>query len=274
MKDMSRDKDLLPVTTTIRLFDPEGKAIVGGVGGNPECLGRLNCERITLVVAHTDRQMDGFMVHGKKKHVIRLRNRIKEPGETLASYRIDIPVFSDPEGKTRYTRYPENHLRLLRVGGLGKLEIWEACVVSQDGLFFLAIEKTQEGVVYRDGDQAVYPEFAKWVQFTAHLAELCAGRTQFLPPLVSAPKCVEADPSRPTRPNIATVMWWHAAEGIGCVMTNQGKARVHWSQILGPEGRRMLLRRGESIRFSGSHSPSAESRTSFQMELAGVYMND
>lgn len=210
--------------------------------------------------------------------------------------------FADPEGSGRlfsqrvtiklskemipHTEYAGNHLRVLKLYSDGRTELWEIALISQGGNFFLTVQRAYAvRCYYQNGNEgAVCPYFQtsshEWPQLVAVLKQLFAGEVG----VGNLTRGVSYQPepelsANGLAPNMARVTWWNAAQGFGMVMTPEGPARLHWSQVT-PRSRIVMLEPGELVRYAAVRTPvhkkppkdsTAKDRmTTFQREIVGV----
>lgn len=243
-----------------------------GTPEDPEGIGRIKARQLELAIwIDAKAKVFAYRVDGEN-NVVPPKNLSSDV--TVVKHLTRMQVHGDRRG-VAHTRYPENHIRFLHVTTGGEATFWESCIISQDGNFFWTSERTKVVQLLRDGDKVICPLMSEWAEFGEYITAQFASRAKFFPTADTAPVVQEIEPVPPTRPNVGVVRWWHAARGIGSIVTSQGIARVHWSQIIPPSvGRRAFLRRGESVLFSGLRSPvQGRNGTSFQIEAVGVKMN-
>lgn len=261
---------------------PENDGFVGG----------LNPTDTAIIEAKIRNGSNGFGidVDGKKNVVLKK----------------DLLPFEDPDGSGRlyqqkvpikvslkniaHTEYTSNHLRVLKLYGDGRTELWEIALVSQGGLFFLTTQRTYAVCCYyhngKSANWVVCPYFDtpphEWPQLVAVLKQLFAGEVgignlvrgkRYQPEFESS--------SHDLAPNTARVIWWNAAQGFGMVMTPEGPARLHWSQVT-PRDRIVFLEHGQLVKYTAVRTPvvkkppkesaAKERMTSFQREVVGVHL--
>lgn len=228
----------------------------------------------------------GIAVDGNKNVVLKKDWLPFEDSEGSGRlFRQRVPIKLSLE-KVPHTEYTSNHLRVVKLYADGRTELWEIALISQDGNFFLTVQRTYDvRCYYHNGEEGVVcPYFQaphhEWPQFVVILKQLFVGEvgvgnltrgTRYQPePVLS---------SNDLAPNMARVTWWNAAQGFGMVMTPEGPARLHWSQVT-PRSRIVLFEPGELVRYAAIRTPvykkppkesAAKDRTtSFQREVVGV----
>jgi hypothetical protein len=249
-------------------------ALKVGTPGDPDGIGRIQSIQLRLVVALPPRGIIAFRVQGRKE--IQGIVDVAPRGSMGALHQAIIPVSRTEEGMS-YVHYPQNHLRLLAVNPLnGEFAIQELAVVSQDGNFYFLREVTKTGRFYRnDAGKAVCPSLANWEQFQEFIGDRYAVASRCFEPVAAAPTSFEEELAAPRLANFGRVLFWHAAEGIGCLLTKQGRAKVHWSQLISDkQGKRLGLQRGQVVRFCGIGSPIRNDRTAHRLEVTGVYVDE
>ncbi len=214
----------------------------------------------------------------------------------------DWMPFEDPEGsgllyqqkvsiklsleKTPHTEYVSNHLRVLKLYADGRTELWEIALVSQSGNFFLTVQQTYAVCCYyHNGEEGVVcPYFQmpphEWPQLVSILKQLFAeevGTGNLTRGIRYQPEMQPS--SNDLAPNTARVIWWNVAQGFGMVMTSEGPARLHWSQVT-PRSRIVMLESDELVKYTAIRTPvhkkspkdstAKERKTSFQREVVGV----
>lgn len=170
------------------------------------------------------------------------------------------------------TWYPQNHMRLLELDrSTGGFKIWEIALISQGGDFFLTTQQTYEARCFRKEDKVVCPRFEAWTQLVAFLGELFAENAENLAPVS------EYEPERELNaeqflPSQGRVLWWNSAQGVGAIITPEGAARVHWTQVSG-RPRLSYLVKGEVVKYEELVAPrqtNPNRQTRFQKEVRVV----
>ncbi len=204
-----------------------------------------------------------------------------ETPEGTRIYRRNVPVVeSDLRLSAKTTKYPQNNLRILQNLGDGYFQQWRVSIVSQDGHFFLVTEKMYEPFrCYRSGDSVICPTHQeKWGSFVTFLNLALRGSAQqALPPIRELAEDEEKKQPK-AKPNGISqgqgrVIWYSQAEQMGMVMTKEGAARVHWTNIKSRGDSRLAhLNEGELVSYeelTRPHLTRARS-TGFKLEAVGV----
>lgn len=249
---------------TVAVFQNEKKVPVANDG----YLGKLSTKPLVLQVTIAPERHDvhGFTVDGTK-NVVPKKDVADDPTAGKI-YQLKIPVQAIGTSGA-YTTYPTNNLRLVEGAEVGTANIWELAVVSQNNDFFLTQQLTYQADCYVQKGQATYPRFENWPQLNEFLVPLLS------PNLVLEPiEAYQADEMLPTSGlgNFdGIVQWFNDAQGLGALVTKNGVARIHWSQ-LPKRPRRAYVRGGEKVRFQQLRLPkqTKERPTGFKKEAVGV----
>ena len=222
-----------------------------------------------LTIRMRSAQIWPIAVDGKKDIVLR-RDKSDDPDVQI--YPTSIAIKESQVSGVAHTEYPDNHVRVLRHTDGGNVEMWEIALVSQDGLFWITVQKTYDIACGRDASgQFFCPTFAeKWPQLVELLAKLLTD--------IDLPVGVAPQPGiRPLisglKSNEGIVLWYNLAQQMGAIATNQGQARVHWSQIIAIEGELRRLTAGAKVRFRDLLRPKQLKfgrKTSFRWEAVDV----
>lgn len=228
----------------------------------------------------------GLAVDGNKNIVLKTDwLPFEDPEGSGRLYRQKVPIKLSLE-KVAHTEYASNNLRALKLYADGRTELWEIALVSQAGNFFLTVQRTYNvRCYYHNGEEGIVcPYFQttphEWPQLVAILKQLFAEDVGIGSLTRGKRYEPEQTPSSDgLAPNMARVVWWNAAQGFGMVMTPEGPARLHWSQVT-PRNRIVLLEPDELVRYAAIRTPvhkkppkdsTAKDRTtSFQREVVGV----
>lgn len=228
-----------------------------------------------------NRHLFAFTVDGTK-NVIPKKQEEGLPNQTNQRlYQLRVSVAKNERGQP-YTRYPDNNLRLVeqlgrdttcRFDADGRVRIWEIAIVAQRGSLFLTLQPTYEVECYRDKRGACfYPFFSHWPQLNKYLVSLLPASVMPAPVDTYTPELLPN--LNGLGDNEGLVAWFNEAQGLGCLQTKKGNARVHWSQILArrPHHRRAFLQAGEKIYFDRLQPPQKISArpTAFKLEAIGV----
>lgn len=201
---------------------------------------------VTVFRGHT---FVGIDVDGKK-NVVPKKDLSKIEG--LKVFQAKIPIKTGGKGGVNHTEYPNNNLRLLEIGLIGRIGLWEISLISQEGYFFLTTQKVYDDTQYCDGDKIFCAPFVKWPQMLSFLAEKMM--VQNLQP-ISEYKSTPQSTNRGLAPNTGHILWFNLAQGFGAITTPKGMARVHWSQII-KEGRLAFLETGDLVLFKYLKKPN------------------
>ena len=203
-----------------------------------------------------------FIVNGKKKIWPK-----KSLSRSLKRevYRINIPNL-----KGRVV-YPENNLRFLENTSESTFRIWEVALISQQNHFFLSIQDMygESGCFVEEG-RLVCPQLSNWDQMLKIFGRRF--RVSDLPSITSySPVEISADG---LESNTALVHWYNRAQGWGALVTPDGEARVHWSQVQVEEGEFAGLVKGQLIRYQGLRKldPVIDGTETFFQEATRVTM--
>jgi hypothetical protein len=196
-------------------------------------------------------------------------------------YRRNVPVVeSDLRLCAKTTKYPQNNLRILQGLGDGYFQQWRVSIISQDGHFFLVTEKMYEPFrCYRSGTSVICPAHQeKWGAFVTFLNFALRGSAQeALPPIRELAEDEEKERPKAKLNGISQgqgrVVWYSRAEQMGMVMTKEGAARVHWTNIKPRSDSRLAhLNEGELVSYeelTRPHLTRARS-TGFKLEAVGI----
>jgi hypothetical protein len=231
---------------------------------------------LALLETHILPDLDvyGFEVNGKKNVMLKKdwAPSMMPPNKGKV-YQTKVQVVRDMKGFC-CTKYPDNHMRLLELIKGGKFRVWEIALVSQHGHFFLTTQRVYEASCYRNGQQIVCPYFEgephKWPQLVQLLRQLLIERMVELKPISEH----LPDP-KPSADGLflgtGRVLWWNFAQGLGAIITPEGVARVHWSNVV-PRGRLAFLTRGEIVRYRSLRTlvPTRFHQPTLDKEAIGV----
>lgn len=212
-----------------------------------------------------------FEVDGKKNVILKKDwGPLSNPPLKERRYQTKIQIKKSLEG-TPHTEYPSNNLRIIRLDDNGQTWIWEIALVSQNGSFFLTVQKTYEFQCCRQGKILIAPMFdSRWPQLVSFLRQLpiidvneLPDFSEYTPPAAQKKKNLE--------PKTGRVLWFNFAQGIGAIETPEGNARVHWSQIE-PRPRLAFLETGELVSYKKLIEPvqTKTRNTSFPRDALGV----
>lgn len=230
-------------------------------------VGKLTPDRVLIKAYVIPDNIYAFTVDGRK-NVLLKKDRRSLTSEKSKYYRARVQIKNSEEG-VYYAEYPSNHFRLLELEPNGTVKIWEIALISQDGEFFLTVQKTYEVRCYRNGQRIVCPQFDKWPQMVELLGRLLKDSLQELA-LVREYQPESEFTSDGLASKTARVLWFNLAQGLGALLTPEGVARVHWSEIA-KRPRLAFLTPRELVSYKSLRTPIQKSRsTTFQKEAIGV----
>lgn len=189
-------------------------------------------------------------------------------------YQTKVPVM-DSKDFIPTTKYPQNYMALVELDAdkPGLVRIWEVALVSQKGLFFVTTQCTYEAQCYLDSDGFKCPYFER-VKPRHELVGLL--RHLFLETMPSdIPSSDEwlppADPQEPW-PGQGIVLWWNCAMQYGVILTTEGVARIHWSNVKRFADGLICLEEGEIVNYEELGTPfqTYERETNLKLEAFGV----
>lgn len=181
-------------------------------------------------------------------------------------YGVKMPLRVDEERATNTVHYPENMLVLAQFVQNGQptalVRVWKVALVSQDGEFFLTVQQAYETTAHRSlKGTIVLPRFRAHRQLERILAEHVPPNAELTP---------EHDFVPPVQPALhglngheGIVERWYDARNMGCIITGQGPARVHWREVP-PRPRRRFLVEGERVRFAELSQPPRNPHTKWR----------
>jgi hypothetical protein len=179
-------------------------------------------------------------------------------------------------GNDVFTTIPaSNNIRFAVIDPTGKCEIWKTAILSQDGVFFLAEQKTYEAQWFRDeNDRAVcpYPYFADRPQLTELLRPMMENKQ--LPSISEFRHPPFIDDASDLPKGQGRVLFWDLPEQWGLIAID-GKgtvARVHWKS-LPPDinGGLRRLKAGQIVSFQTIREvPTTARTTTVVLEAKGV----
>lgn len=225
-----------------------------------------NGDKLSFEVSVTNPNCHVFTSDGNK-NIVMLKNIAtdEDSRQNIRRYRKAVNVYGD---QVTYTRYAENHLRLLILND-GNVSVWDVSLISQDGAFFFITQEVYSNLrIYRSHNRVVCPDLYEWPQFENLLNDLISDSAS-LPPV----KEYEPLPIvRVTKPYHGKVLWFNLAQGVGSVMTNDGQAKVYWRQIIHNGNSLAMLNPGDEIVYQNIKPARqyGDHPTKFQWELEGV----
>lgn len=241
-------------------------------------LGQLAPRKLLLQVKIApERNVYGFTVDGQKK-IIPKKNMAENPVNGKL-YELKINTRVNDDKTCCCAPYPHNNLRLAeqldttpqhQLRMTGAVQIWEIAVISQHGDFFLTVQPTRRAVCFRYQEIRLYPSFIEtWPQMNEYLVSLLP--RDVTPADISF---FQEDPQvmHRGRSDEGTVKWYNEAWGVGCLLTDNGAVRVHWSEIeTKKHPQRAYLKAGEVVHFKNIRPlPQAGRGSAFDREAVGV----
>lgn len=188
-----------------------------------------------------------FVLHANKQNNITGATPIgSEPG-VRAKYFHDVIVQNAPRA---FTRFPDNHIRVLKMRPGGLLNLYELALVAQEGNFWVSFQQTWETRAYADGDRVVLPELSKWETLMAWLTEHRKELGKLAPVSEYIPAPDTAPDTAHLSPNEGVVKFFSRAKGWGVISTAKGDAFVHWRDCPETISGERKLEKGQRITFS------------------------
>lgn len=240
----------------------DGKSI--GIGEDGD-LGEITGRSFVLRVSDVPGNVHPIRVNNKKD-VALAKNVSKESRvfATKASIKASLDGYL-------YTEYPENVMCVIVLEG-GSMQMHEIALVSQYGHFFVTHQVTYEEQMFQLDGALKIERFDSWPQMMNLLSELAGDAVSTLP------EYVYQDVPVPTElpAEVGEVGWFNFAQGFGMIRTNEGMARVHWTQVTRPGERRNYLKPGEFVTYERLITPlNTKGRaTSFKLEAIVVDLTD
>ncbi|MFA6594099.1 MAG: hypothetical protein WCT16_02465 [Candidatus Buchananbacteria bacterium] len=202
--------------------------------------------------------------------------------EIVTNFSRKVPVGWSEKYECFTTKPQDNNLHLVGIDSLGRIVVYQAAIVSQEGKFFATLQQLGAHQAVWNGAGVCFPT-VDWPQLNDWLTERFddwqQGEDGILPepsPLLS--NCAD-EKGRAT--NRSVVLFWNLARGFGAIKTPSGiVARVHWTQAPQRDGLR-YLKRGELAEYFGLvpaqqtqaiHGSSHE--TSFKWEARGMILSE
>lgn len=251
--------------------DDEGNEIEIGRDGKVGDLPVGKSVTMTVVVEADDVQI--IHVDGKKNIIVR-----KSSSDYARVFSTSIHVHKSAN-KTSFTRYPENLVRLIKLGINGDIRHWEIALNVQNGVFWVTVQETYAIPCARDEDgKFLCPRFAhegdvgNWPQMVETLDKLL--ESDELPDHVAI---MSLEPGLMIEGELAdhqgVVRWWNCATQMGAIVTNKGDVRVHWSQIIVSNGNLRTLAMNQRVRIESLRDivvREGQRPTGFKQEAIGV----
>lgn len=190
-------------------------------------------------------------------------------------YETKVPV-KDSKDLVPTTKYPQNYMALVELDAEkpGLVRIWEVALVSQKGVFWATTQCTYEVQCYRAGDVGghlrcpFFQEEKARESLMALLDNLFGSTLDKLPPISEyRPPAISPKPW----PDYGHVLWWNCAMQYGAILTTEGVARVHWSQLKDVSGLAYLAK-DDIVTYGELGKPfqTYERETSLKLEALGV----
>lgn len=177
-----------------------------------------------------------------------------------------IPIRRPDNINPPFTRYPENHFRILEIKG-NQLRHFEVALIAQNGRFFLVKQLTRQSELFRD-HEVVFPPLLGWGEFTNFLTKAAAGRA--LKHTDKAPMPLESPAPNGLGNFQGRVLWWNLAQQFGAVQLRNGTAaRLHRSHLTRKNSKLAYTVPGELVDFEKVSLPNqtTERQTEFRQEL-------
>ncbi|MEE8131936.1 MAG: hypothetical protein V3T98_02730 [Candidatus Paceibacterota bacterium] len=209
-----------------------------------------------------------FAVDGKKNVSLKRNLALPVKQSEEGCYQVKIQIKTNSEG-IYHTEYPNNNIRPLVLNQNGLVEIWEIALISQDSEFFVTRQKIYEVRCYLGPNgKVVCPRFNNWPQMVYLLSELL--NIKKLSP-INGYKPLYGPTAKGLKQKTGRVIWWNCAQGLGMIITPEGVARVHWSEVCRYDILAYLIP-GEIIEYKKLLTPyqTKERRTTFRKEAIGV----
>jgi hypothetical protein len=188
--------------------------------------------------------------------------------DNIKIYIRNIPVF-DGGTKGPYTKYPDNHFKLLEILVTGHFRIWEIAITKRGGVFYLSTQPVWDEYAFRKGNKVVVPAMPAWESLRKILQGLIK------PSYLASTKSYEPKPAITTEGLVTKqgrVIWWNEANGIGALATATGIARFHRRNLV-VQHEWVTFEKGEIVKYKNltiPHLNEGEKTTSFKLEAIGV----
>ncbi len=241
------------------------------------CIGKMRvgwCD-LHVKVAETTRVV-AFISDGKRNVAVK-HDVAKDLSEQGSHYKLRVQIKDGLTGIC-HTEYPSNAIRLIEAREGGSLTLYEASIVSQNGEFYCPVQEQYDVRCYADGDTVRCPYFETpkhhWPQLMSVLTAIVDSLGVSLPKWVA--QKAETDYSfSGIKSGMAGVEWYNAASGVGGLITDQGPARVHWSQITRQGERFAYLTAGEIVTYSALRAPhiTKDRKTRYVLEAFDVRLS-
>ena len=187
--------------------------------------------------------------------------------------RIKSERFNDPV----VARYPFNNLVLVEKLSRRRVAIGSLALVSQAGKFFLTEDWFAQVECFRDQrDQAVCPRYDQsdafpWISMARAVESMFSGRENHLRPVDQYERSplASADDLKPVE---GRVIYFKTSSGTGLLVTKDGPARFHWSEVP-PQPRFRHLKPGQRVYIRILEEPQdagSRFRTSHKLEAKGI----
>lgn len=183
---------------------------------------------------------------------------------------ITMPLRRVQENPFNTVHYPENMFALAQYvqNGdqlTGRVHVWEVAIVSQNGEFFLTVHRHYNISACKGLKSPIcFPR----VQGHRLLERLLVENAPEGLPLVPAQDIIplqrpESDKTLGRYEGI--VENWYVPRNMGAIITAQGMARVHWSDV--PARPRLrFLKEGERVKFAELREPPENPRTEWRVQ--------
>src|SRR3989344_2784633 len=202
----------------------------------------------------------------QKKNVVKKKN-LASGLFCVAHYRAIVPIRMS-SGGSYCAEEAHNCIRLLEFYGntgfrTNGLRVWEVAIVSQNGEFFLTVQKEYEADLWQEssgGNLFITEEkLMNWPQMRVAIGELFPKAWAPLP--LQPGIGFKADPFAGETPSrgVARVKWYSPRSGLGALRTMEGDARVDWTQVSPRDGFSYLVA-GELVSYPHPGWPFRDAR--------------
>lgn len=152
-------------------------------------------------------------------------------------YGVKVPLRVSERNVQNTVHYPENMLMLAQYyhaghtnSSPGYVLVWKIALVSQNGEFFLTVQEAYDVMICQtEGSKRKIPRLQGHRQLEqlilANAPENFRAYTSGLDKMPDSPLVNELGK------NEGVVERWYAARNMGCIITTEGPARVHWSDV-------------------------------------------
>lgn len=180
-----------------------------------------------------------------------------------------VPIRRKDNINPSFTRYPENHFRILEIKG-NTLRHFEVVLIAQHGRFFVVKQLTRAGELFRD-EEVVFPPLAGWLEFTEYLTKIAKGRALKHTSKAAPPEPLAA--SNDLGNFQGRMVWWNMAQQFGSLRLRRGDvARVHRNNLRRPDSKLSYATPGDLVNFEKLSIPTQTTNraTEFPQEVYGA----